>query len=117
MTSKDNYSVMSGKDFNDEFHYSEHDIAYGRATFIKLTNETENHNGFQFKDGLNVDTHEFDENNPKTGIYFTTMRFIETWCYYKQQKMEHVRHVIIPDDAKVYVEDDHCIFKTDNRYE
>jgi len=29
---------------------------YPNTLFYKLTNETENHNGFQFKTGLNIDT-------------------------------------------------------------
>ena len=40
---------------------------------VKLTNETECHNGFQFKTGLNEDTIPFDPTGEckKGGIYFT----------------------------------------------
>jgi hypothetical protein len=55
--------VISGGKFN---------WIYRDKQFVKLTNKEENHNGFQFQTGLNVDTSPF---NPKGecrpgGIYF-----------------------------------------------
>ena len=41
--------------------------------YYKITNKEENHNGFQYKDGLNIDTIEFDPNGScrPGGLYYT----------------------------------------------
>src|SRR5579872_2707546 len=91
---------ISGKVFNQ---------AYPNIRLIKLTNKKENHNGFQFKNGLNIDNIEF---NPKEeclpgGIYFVTLEEAHKWIYYGYPKynfMVNMRKVTIPDDARVYVE-------------
>lgn len=91
--------VITGREFNELFSHH---------TFIKLTNETENHNTFQFHDGLNVDIIEFNpkgECNPG-GIYFTEFEKAHMWLYYSTNYMKYIREVIIPDDACVYVEKD-----------
>src|SRR5579872_7381968 len=58
-----NKQVLSGKEFNNIFT---------DVNLVKLTNETENHQGFQFADGLNVDTHKFTPFGicAPGGIYF-----------------------------------------------
>src|SRR5579872_2898330 len=81
---------------------------FGDITFFKLTNINEKHNGFQFKDGLNIDTNEF---NPigccrSGGIYFACENKIWKWVKYNDNvgPMYYVRRVMIPNDARVYIE-------------
>jgi len=54
--------------------------------YLKITNETENHNGFQYKDGLNILDKEFDnnENNHCSigGLYFATLDHIHEFFDY-----------------------------------
>ena len=66
--------------------------------YFRLTNQTETHNGFQYKTGLNVDTHLFAESGSCVpgGLYFARkdiFAFIGVETYY-------VRAVTIPDDAR-----------------
>src|SRR5579872_1654884 len=72
--------VMSGKEFNEIF---------SGVDFVKLTNESENHNDYQFHDGLNIDQHEFkhDKKCSKGGFYFTSIGGISKWCFYNDMIM------------------------------
>jgi hypothetical protein len=88
---------FNGKDFNDKY--------YGKI-FIKLTNETEIHNNFQFQNGLNIDTVKFACNDDDGGIYFCEISYIGKWIWYSGKQMVYVRFVTIPDDAQVYVMND-----------
>ena len=97
-------NVLSGAQFNEIFH---------NVQLFKLTNDTEYHNGFQFDDGLNIDTVKF---TPKGscepgGIYFTEEKWIWKWICYRQQIMIYIRGVTIPNDAQVYIEENK--FKAD----
>lgn len=70
-------------------------------TFYKLTKKDENHFGFQYKTGLNVDTVPF---NPKGsclpgGLYFTTLNKLPIWI---SNDTEYVREVEILDDSLIY---------------
>jgi hypothetical protein len=64
--------------------------------FHKITNETENHNKFQYKDGLNVLIESFNSNPIDTccagGLYFTDvkniLKFVHYGCY--------LREIILP---------------------
>ena len=73
---------------------------------VKLTNEKENHNGFQFKTGLNEDTIPFNPTDEckKGGIYFTDINNISNWLYYNGDVMKYCRPVTLPSDCRVYVE-------------
>ena len=53
-------------------------------SFWKITNEEENHHGFQYQDGLNVDTQEFQESGTcvKGGLYFTDSENIPNFFGY-----------------------------------
>lgn len=67
--------------------------------YYKILNEQENHNGFQFKTGLNVDTNKF---NPSWdcqpgGIYFSREDILAFICW-----GPWLRKVTIPKDAQVY---------------
>lgn len=90
---------MSGGEFNSLFSDVE---------FVKLTNKSEIHNGHQFQDGLNIDIHKFDhhEQCSKGGFYFTAIKYAYHWIYYNGivNVMHNIRKVIIPDDAKVFIE-------------
>jgi|SRR5579872_7193541 len=83
--------------------------------FVKLTNESEIHNGYQYHDGFNSDMHEFshDKDCSKGGFYFTTKNYAYKWINYRNDLMYHMRQVNVPYNAKVYIES-FCKFKTDN---
>ena len=96
--------IMTGKTFNQERK---------GEVFVKLTNQEEIHNGFQFQTGLNVDRIPF---NPMGycqpgGIYFCSIEKLYQWLYYNQQPMCYVRLVTIPDDALIWVQENK--FKAD----
>src|SRR5665647_1264961 len=66
---------------------SEFNRQYNNGTkFVKLTYESENHNGMQYQDGLNVDIEPFlAYNYCKGGIYFCRFDKMEKWlCYGKE---------------------------------
>lgn len=97
---------MYGKEFNELFPDIE---------FVKLTNNDEKHNGYQYYDGLNIDVNEFNNDYycSKGGFYFTIKPFAHKWVIYRPNDvMHHIRRVTIPNDAKVFIED-YGIFKTD----
>jgi len=54
--------------------------------YFKITNETENHNGFQYEDGLNILDKKFDENPDNHcsvgGLYFATIDHIHEFFHY-----------------------------------
>jgi hypothetical protein len=86
--------ILSGIEFNN---------TYPNEKFFKLTNEEENHNGFQFKTGLNIDTNVFDPNiDCGNGIYFCHLNYISTWFSYRHGKeIVYIREVSIPENATV----------------
>lgn len=92
--------TYSGKEFNERC----------KEEIFKLTSNTENHNGFQYVTGLNVDTKPFSPMGKCSagGLYFTTRSFIpEYWQYWMGNviiTMVYARSVTVPDDALVYVE-------------
>jgi Ankyrin repeats (3 copies) len=98
------YKELTGKEFNDLTKDLE---------LVRLTNYEESHNGYQFKTGENKDTMEF---NPiggcqPGGIYFIEKDNILRWKEYNNQTMHWSRKVTIPNNARVYIEDNK--FKTD----
>lgn len=54
MSKSDLYKKLSGEEFNK---------LYKNKKLYKLTNELELHNGFQYYDGLNCDTVDFNPNS------------------------------------------------------
>lgn len=94
---------LSGKNFNEMFP---------NIKLLKLTNNEENHNGFQFKDGLNIDNVPFNPSNYSSlgGLYFVEECYAHHWIHYgdmvKMKTMVNIRTVTIPDDARVYIEYD-----------
>jgi hypothetical protein len=89
--------MISGEQFNKD---------YKDYKFVKLTNETENHNDFQFQTGLNIDRVKFNPVGSCSpgGIYFTDCNKYIRWLSYGGQSMYWIRDVHVPYDAQVYVE-------------
>ena len=92
--------VYSGEEFNN--------LTKGK-TFIKILNKKQNHNGFQYKLGLNVDSKPF---NPigtclSGGLYFSEAKNFLLFYHCG----ESMWRIIIPNDSKVYVEENK--FKAD----
>ena len=85
--------TISGKEFNSLF--SQH-------KFCKILHETLNHNGFQYKEGLNIDSEEFYPHDEceKGGLYFAMEEHILLYTEYGSK----IAMVSIPDDAMVYIE-------------
>ena len=74
-----------------------------KEPLFKLTNAAENHNGFQYQDGLNIDEIPFNPTGEcqKGGLYFATLENIWDFLCYGA----NLREVTIPDDVQVYVEE------------
>jgi hypothetical protein len=91
----------TGKNFNDNHRGEE---------FVKLTNNGECHNGFKYKDGLNIDTENFvPEGTCKSGgLYFVKKCDMFKWIKYNPKIgiMVWYRDVTIPDSAQVWDESD-----------
>ena len=81
--------------------------------FVRLTIEDENHNGFQYKTGLNIDTLPFNPigNCTPGGLYFCEMKYFPIFLEYNDKICKKIRSVQIPDDSLVYIEDNK--YKTD----
>ena len=71
-------------------------------SFWKITNEEENHHGFQYKNGLNVDTQKFQKSGTcvKGGLYFTDSENIYNFFNYGVW----LREVFVPYDAKMVLD-------------
>lgn len=103
-------TILTGKVFNEKFINN---------VFVKLLNPDENHNGYQFKTGLNVDFREFNpiDSCSPGGLHFTEFDKMEMWIDNNDsdsdiyEPMVFCRKVTIPDDAYVYIEDNK--FKAD----
>lgn len=98
------FNTLSGTKFN-----SVHNHLYGNSEqykLVKLTNEIEVHNGYKFKNGLNIDTNHFHPfgSCQSGGIYFIFAKNMDNWISYNNKNMVYYRFVIIPDDAQVYIE-------------
>ena len=90
-------SIYSGSEFNN-LTKDKH--------FVRLTNENENHNGFQYKTGLNIDIITFNpigECNPG-GLYFCEFLNFPSFLEYNNKICKNIRKVKIPDDARIYIE-------------
>src|SRR5579872_7034607 len=115
MTTKTNnidyQTTYEGKELSGDIFNS----LFQDVNFIKLTNESENHNGYQFTDGINIDTNIFlPAGSCKCGgIYFIKEQDAHIWLNYDHTigSMRYMRKVIIPYDARVYVENNK--FKAD----
>jgi hypothetical protein len=102
--------LLTGVEFNKRYRSKQKGETYEFSQFIKLTNELEVHNGYEFKTGLNIDTVPFDPQHrcDAGGLYFTLLNDLSHWLHYNDKTMFYVRSVTIPDDAQVLVEKDKC---------
>ena len=89
---------VSGKKFAEMFE---------NCKVIKLTNESCCHNGFQYVEGLNMDTNVFDSTRVcgPDGLYFCTESNAQRWFDYVSN-ITYVWDVEIPEDARVCVYED-----------
>ncbi len=95
--------MISGKEFKSQ---------YPGLKYYKLTTDDENHNGYQFKDGLNIDTNPINTNKcSQGGLYFTEGKKIYKWLSYNNKIMKYIREVEILDDSIICIEEDK--YKTD----
>lgn len=87
------YHVYTGLEFNKINHNN---------IFIKITNNNQNHKGFQYKIGLNIDTLPFNPTGTcnKGGLYFIEFKYAIFYRYYG----DFISHAMIPNDALVYIE-------------
>lgn len=109
----DNCGYILGSKFNEERKEDKYN-------YYKLTNLTEIHRGFAFKDGLNVLQEPFntDIKCAGGGFYFCHGKDMGNWFFYTTKKkinemgvefqfcdepMCYIRKVIIPDDVRVVV--------------
>jgi len=94
--------LYTGAEFNKE---------HAGVRFVKLTYENEVHHDFQFKDGLNADILPFNTVFDKSagGLYFCRFDQALEWLFFSWSPLHWYRFVEIPDDAKVYVEDENRI--------
>jgi hypothetical protein len=97
------YKEYSGSEFKrllgDDVNY-----------FIKFMNNDDIHYNMIYKTGLNVDIEEFNPGNEctKGGIYFCHLQ--DYRCYVNSYG-NYIRKVVIPDDARIYIEENK--FKAD----
>ena len=89
-------TVLSGEEFKEQYVTECYKILKGGCV----------HNGYEFVNGLNVDSIKF---NPKGeclrgGFYFTEYKKILYWLNYTKD-LTYIAEVTIPDDAQVYVEE------------
>ena len=93
-----NYKEITGEEFCTYFHNLSKKL-------VKLTNETECHNGFQFVTGLNEDSIPFNPTGEcePGGIYFTDTDNIAHWLKYGGIKMKYCRTVTLKPYSRVYI--------------
>ncbi len=70
--------------------------------YYRLTKEDECHNRFQYHDGLNIDTNEFNPTGScqSGGLYFFSKYQLIHWQSYTTCSIKWCREVHIPADAK-----------------
>jgi len=86
---------ITGKAFN----------AKNTQKLYKLTNALCCHNGFQYQEGLNIDTKPLNSHPCSAGgLYLTFEGYLYVWLRYNNQDMTYVWDVEIPDEATVFEE-------------
>lgn len=89
--------TLTGEEFNR---------IYKGVKFVKLTTTSCIHNGYEFKEGLNIDKHPLKaiEMNTPGGFCFCKYEDYKTWLHYKSPDlMMYMWDVTVPDDATVFV--------------
>jgi hypothetical protein len=92
------YHNYSGEEFNKI-------VNENNLILVKVLNDEEKHNGYQYNEGLNIDTVDLNSKGEckKGGLYFTDYRYL--FKFYYRSLCEIIRIIEIPNDAQVYVED------------
>ena len=87
--------VFSGKEFNE---------SYKGFKFVKILANNLTHHGFEYKEGLNVDSVTFNPTGKCSvgGLYFTDLS--KAYMYFDFGN--NFSYVTIPDSALVYIEED-----------
>jgi hypothetical protein len=99
-------SIISGKVFKAKVSGDKTFMFYN-CNPVKLTYKHNVHNGFEFKEGLNVDKNYLNTNVcSEGGIYITFEHCFERWLKYNDEPMYWIWDVEVPDDALVYLESD-----------
>ena len=82
-------------------------------TYYKVTNEEENHNGYQYRDGLNILEEEFNDNPGEScvpgGFYFTDYENLPSFFDFGIW----IREIRIPEDARVVKDPEGDKWRTD----
>lgn len=107
-----NHKILSGIEFNKFF---------SDESFVLLTNSSETHYGYQFKDGLNISTkttRKCISNELRSDIIFVKENDIINFMvkdvnYNAIGILYHTRHITIPNDANVFIRRHNTIFVTD----
>ena len=79
------------------------EIPIEEKKLFKLTNSTSIHNGYEYKEGLNVDTLPWNYNQCSNGgFYVTEKEHIPLWLSYRNEVglMEFIWDAAIPKDSK-----------------
>lgn len=69
--------------------------------YYKITNQLENHNNFQYQNGLNIILDEFD-NDPESmgnGFYFTTIKYLPKYYYMGI----NIREIFLPKNPELKI--------------
>jgi hypothetical protein len=80
--------------------------------FYKICNKNENHFGYKYRTGLNIDIHKFDPTNECIGLYFSDLNNIARFLVYGIW----IREVILPDDALIRIHNEKEQYKTNKFY-
>jgi hypothetical protein len=84
--------------------------------YFKIFNEEDNHNAFQYKDGLNIDSIPFNDDPNKScvegGFYFSDAEHICEFISYGN----YIREVTIPADAKMVKDPDGNKWRADKLF-
>ena len=86
-------NIITGKEFND---------IYKKYSFVKILADKLKHHGFEYKEGLNIDSIKFNPTGTCSacGLYFTDI--INAYMYFDFGNK--FSYVTIPDEASVYIE-------------
>jgi hypothetical protein len=92
-----------------------------KERYVKLTNKECIHNGFEYKEGLNIDIHPFNDNYvcKRGGLYFCRYKDLSLWHSYNHMNMYWIWDVSLPENEKVIDMGDklkaHCIILSNKR--
>ena len=79
-----------------------------KSVFVKLTNKDCIHNGYEYREGINIIDEPFNNEKicDKGGLYFCRQKDFAKWIEYNDNHMYWIWDVVILDDAKIVDMDD-----------